>query len=164
MSGFPGMKMCRNYGYAAARLLSLLVAMVLMRPTGAMGATEQTFDVLQIGTQTYSNVTVTTKAKTYVFLMHSSGMANIKVADLSPDVKEKLGYADLEKAKAGTNSASVWAKHTIARIETPQVKEIERQVEQRWHAYFPGGPPTWASIDKQRLAIVSGIMLLLYFG
>ena len=157
------MKMCRNYGCAAARLLWLLVAMVLMQPTGAKGATEQTFDVLQIGTQTYSNVTVTTKAKTYVFLMHSSGMANIKVADLPQDVKDKLGYVD-EKAKARTNAASAWAKQTVARMETPQVKEMERQVEQRWRAYFPTGLPTWGSIDKTRLAIVSGIALLLYFG
>jgi hypothetical protein len=41
---------------------------------------------------------------------------------------------------------------------------MERQVEQRWRAYFPTGLPTLGSIDKTRLAIVSGIALLLYFG
>ena len=35
---------------------------------GDRGAAEEKFEVLQIGTQTYSNVTVTTKAKSYIFL------------------------------------------------------------------------------------------------
>jgi hypothetical protein len=89
-------------------------------------------------------------------------MANIKVADLPPDIREKLGYLDAEKVKIRTNAASAWAKQTVARIETPQVKEVERQVDERWRAYFPNGLPTWASIDKKLLAIVSGFTVLLY--
>ena len=46
---------------------------LLIVPFGAIGAIEQTFDMLQIGTRTYKNVTVTTKAKDYIFILHSAG-------------------------------------------------------------------------------------------
>ena len=59
---------------------------------GTVRAAEDKFDVLQIGTQTYSNVTVTTKAKSYIFLIHAAGMTSIKVSQLPPDLQEKLGY------------------------------------------------------------------------
>ena len=61
---------------------------------------EQTFDVLTIGTRTYNNVTVTTKAKTYVMLMHSEGLANVKVSELSPEMRQTLGYKDLPAKRA----------------------------------------------------------------
>ncbi len=101
------MKTFCRYAQVTSRLIWTLWLIALAQPGSAPGAADQTFDVLQIGTRTYTNVTVTTKAKTYVFLLHSSGMANIKVAELPPDVREKLGYVDAEKAKAATNSPSV---------------------------------------------------------
>ena len=70
----------RIHHYAAGRLLWLALAALLMRPLGAVGATEDTFAVLQIGTRTYTNVTVTTKAKNYIFILHAGGMTSIKVS------------------------------------------------------------------------------------
>jgi hypothetical protein len=88
---------------------------------------EETFDVLQIGAHTYKNVTVTTKAKSYIFILHSAGMNNVKVSDLPPEVRDKLGYsAAAEEGKTGTNAVSNWAKQTIAKIETPQIKQLEQ--------------------------------------
>jgi len=164
--GCPGveiysMKTYNKYGQVASRLVWLLWLIALAQPI-ALSAAEETFAVLQIGARTYTNVTVTTKAKTYVFLLHSSGMDNVKVADLPPDVRQKLGYVDVEKAKAGTNSASAWATKTIAKMETPQVKEVKRRMEERWRASFPTGAPTWASIDKKIFGLGLGIALLLY--
>jgi hypothetical protein len=60
--------------------------------TASAVATEQTFDVLQIGTKSYTNVTVTTRSTAYVFLLHAGGLVNIKVADLPYEAKIKLGY------------------------------------------------------------------------
>ena len=155
------MKTFKSYAQVASRLIWLLWLIALGQPA-AMSAVEETFDVLQVGTRTYTNVIVTTKAKTYIFLLHSSGMDNIKVADLPPDVRQKLGYVDAAKAKAGTNSASAWATKTIARMETPQVKEVKRRMEERWRASFPTGSPTWASIDKKIFGLVLGVALLFY--
>ena len=68
----------------------------------ARAGMEQSFEMLRIGTKTYKNVTVTTKSKDYVFLLHSAGMANIKVSELTPDELEKLGYT----TPSGTGDSS----------------------------------------------------------
>jgi hypothetical protein len=120
--------------YAAGRLLWLAVAVFLMRPLGVVGATEERFGVLQIGTRMYTNVTVTTKAKSYVFIVHSGGMASVKVADLPQDVLEQLGYAGGPVSKAGTNTAAVWARKELAKLDGPQIKNLRKQLEQNWRA------------------------------
>jgi hypothetical protein len=108
-----------------------VVLALLMVPFVTQAAIEQTFAVLQVGTHTYKNVTVTTKAKSYIFILHSTGMNNVKVADLPDDVRDKLGYgtaAAAEAARAGTNAISSWAKQTMAKIETPQIKQLEQAI------------------------------------
>src|SRR5215471_2530409 len=94
------MSMFRTRGYSAPKLVWLVLAAFLTLPLGARALTEEAFDVLQIGTKTYKNVTVTTKAHDYIFILHSAGMANIKVSDLTPTLKEKLGYSALAAAEA----------------------------------------------------------------
>jgi hypothetical protein len=118
--------------YAGGSLTGPILAALLMLLPKARGVMEEKFDVLQIGTQTYSNVTVTTKAKNYVFLLHSAGMASIKVSQLPPDLLEKLGYATAKTPQPATNTVVLWAKKEIARINPPQVKDLSRQLEQKW--------------------------------
>jgi len=92
-------------------------------------AAELTFPVLKIGTRTYTNVTVTTKAKDYVFLLHSAGMANFKVKELTPEELVKLGY---EPPKPKTNTiAKQIARQAIATVESPQVQQVEKEIEAR---------------------------------
>src|ERR1035441_264957 len=104
--------MCANklHQYAASRLLWLAMAALLMRPLGAVGATEESFDVMQIGTRAYTNVTVTTKAKNYIFIVHAAGMASLKVAELPPDLRKRLGYADASAPQGATNTGGAWVK------------------------------------------------------
>ena len=109
---------------------ALLSAVILLSGTPAFSeSVEQTFPVLQVGTHTYTNVTVTTKAKDYVFLLHSTGMANFKLKELSPEVLEQLGYA---LPKPRTNNIAVqMAKEAMAKVESPQVKQVEKEIEAR---------------------------------
>jgi hypothetical protein len=114
----------KNYcriGWALAALGFFLIATVSR--AGAANA-EQEFDTLAIGTQTYSNVTVTTKNKNYVFLLHSTGMVNVKVTDLSEEEKALLGYPS--KLKPATNAAVAWAKDTLKKMDTPKAKALEK--------------------------------------
>jgi len=110
------------------KVSALLGAVVLLSATTALcDSVEQSFPVLRIGTRSYSNVTVTTKAKDYVFVLHSTGMANFKVKELSPEVLEQLGY---ELPKPRTNNIAVhFAKEAMAKVETPQVKEVEQHIQ-----------------------------------
>jgi Family of unknown function (DUF5684) len=126
------MHVYKVHRYAAGRLLWLWLAVLFLRPLGVAGATEDTFDVLQVGTQTYKNVTVTTKAKDYIFIVYAAGnMASIKVSQLSPDLQEKLGYAVATARKPGTNTAAVWVKKEIAKLNVPQIKDLRKQMEQK---------------------------------
>jgi uncharacterized protein DUF5684 len=135
----------------------LWLACLLMLPGTSWAAIEETFDVLQIGTHTYRNVTVTTKARNYIFIMHSTGMLNIKVADLSPELRTKLGYTEVPGAKGRPVSLSTWTKHTMAKMHLPQAKDLERE----WRAH---APPGLASINfTPNLALIAlGTGALLY--
>jgi hypothetical protein len=148
--------------YAAASLACpVLAALLLLLLPGNLGAAEEKFDVLQIGTQTFSNVTVTTKAKQYVFLLHSAGMASIKVSQLPPEVLEKLGYTT-PAAKVTTNTAVVWAKQEIAKINTPQVRELGKQLGQKWRGKPLAALSAIGLIGPRLIVAVLGIALLLY--
>src|SRR6266404_1339275 len=104
---------------------------LLIVPFGVNGAIEQTFEVLQIGTRTYKNVTVTTKAKDYIFILHAAGMNNVKVSDLPADVRDKLGYNNLSEAgKSNAGGASNWARQTMAKIESPQIKQLAQAIRE----------------------------------
>jgi len=66
--------------------------LLLLGSLSALAANQDEFSVLQVGQHTFKNVRVTTKARRYIFIMHSGGMASIKVSDLPPDIRHKLGY------------------------------------------------------------------------
>ena len=55
--------------------------------------TEHTFPVLTTRTASYTNAVVTSKTKNYIFVLHSSGMVNIKIDELTPELREELGYS-----------------------------------------------------------------------
>jgi len=75
-------------------ILSLLVAAL----TFTVRAGEK-FPVLHAGTDTYTNVTVTKVTATDVFFTCTSGMANVKVKDLSPELQKHFSFG-LPKSQA----------------------------------------------------------------
>ncbi|HVV72150.1 MAG TPA: DUF5684 domain-containing protein [Verrucomicrobiae bacterium] len=122
---------------------------------------EETFDVLQIGTHMYSNVTVTTKAKGYIFILHSTGMTNIRVDDLSPEVRRKLGYESPEQ-KAAASATATWAKKTIASLEKPQVQGIQTQLKD-WAEKLSPGTLKVPQLNTRVLVIAVMLALALHF-
>jgi hypothetical protein len=156
--------MCADklHQYAASRLLWLAMAALLMRPLGAVGATEESFDVIQIGTRAYTNVTVTTKAKNYIFIVHAAGMASLKVAELPPDVRKRLGYADPSAPKVATNNAAVWFKKVIAKLDVPRIKDFRNQIEQNWRDQSTPKLAAMGLIGPKLNWTALAIVLLLY--
>ncbi len=156
------MRSASFHRYVPGKLLWLGLAVLLMRPLGVSGATEEVFDVLQIGSRTYTNVTVTTKAKSYIFILHTGGMASVKVSELSPDLQEKLGYASAMASKVTTNAAAVWVKKEMAKIDVAHVKDLKKQVEQKWRGHPGGKGSAMGLVGPTLIFAVLGIMLLLY--
>jgi hypothetical protein len=143
------------------RLIILGLAAGMMRPELSLATTEETFDVLQIGTHTYKKVTVTTKAKNQIFILHSAGMSTIKVADLPPELLEQLGYgaaaAETSKAKGSHTSLSAMTKQTFTKLKAPQIKDLQKQ----WRTSAPAG---LATVDlTPNLLMAAGVALLLLY-
>src|SRR5262249_14062048 len=111
-----------------------------------------------IGTRTYSNVTVTTKAKNYIFLLHKTGMLNVKVAELSPEVKAMLGYTNQPPAKGG--AAGAWAQRELARSQNPGIKRLAQVFHQ---GFLPGVPGT-SRLDSGMVQAIVALVLCGYFG
>lgn len=84
-------------------------------------AEEETFPLLQIGTHTYTNVTVTTRAKDYIFIRHAGGLMNIKAADLPEELQERWGYAN-PKSKAHAPVTATPVNLTMAKVKDFDVK------------------------------------------
>jgi len=82
------------------RLRSGLLSLLALIGPGALTAAEskpassaeQKFEAIQVGSQTFSNVTVVGRSAKQITIMHAKGVASLKLDDLMPDVQAKLGY------------------------------------------------------------------------
>jgi hypothetical protein len=149
----------------AGTFLPLVAALSILVSGRVYAQTEQTFDELTIGAQTYKNVTVTTKAKSYVMLMHSQGLANIRVADLSPELRQKFGYRSAEEEKPKTKTAEVtkWAKQTFSSIKIDQVRAMESNFKQKWTEKSASGDlPMIKTITPQMMYGAAAAVLVLW--
>jgi hypothetical protein len=100
----------------------MLLCAGFCRQAAAGAANEERYDTLQIGTRVYTNVTVTTKAKNYIFFMHATGMLNVKLSDLSPDLLHQLGYKTPEEVERDSRTTNVLA---VAVAKLPSVGRTE---------------------------------------
>ena len=146
-------------GWATKALAGLMLAAYAVLPSSADGATESKLEVLQTKTATYTNVTVTTKAKGYIFIVHDRGMASLKVADLSPEVQQQLGYSVAGAAKHSTNTAVAWTKREVARLAGPEVKALETRLQQKWSGHPPAEAVLRGMIGPQQVLAFLGVLL-----
>lgn len=153
----PGLHYC-----TVELLAGLALAAYVMLPSKAVGAAEPKFDVLRTGTAVYSNVTVTTQAKSYVFIVHDSGMASLKVAELPTEVQQQLGYSGGNGSSGSTNTAAAWAKREIAKLAVPEMNVLETRLQQKWQGRSPGAAALTGLISPGLVLSVIGVMLLLH--
>lgn len=134
-----------------------LAALLASSPTpGPALRAEETFDVLQTKTDTYENVTVTSKNKEWIFILHAAGMGNVKVSDLPDDVAEKLGYT-VVKEKEKSAIPSIPTMEAFADIQLPEIGHLQ----QSWRE---GGPAAVMEAFGNPVAVWTalGVMGLIY--
>lgn len=147
--------------YSALKALAALAVIVwLMLPSSAAWAQEDRFAVLQTRTVAYTNVTVTTKAKNYIFILHAGGMTSLKVAELPMEIQQQLGYG-LAESKGSTNRAAAWASREMAKLGMPEAKVLKSQLKQTWSSR-ESALASMARIGPKLILAVSGVMLLLH--
>jgi hypothetical protein len=135
------------------------LAVTLILPWRAAGEVEQTFDVLQIGTHIYTNVTITTKAKNYIFLMHSTGLATIQVSEIPPELRETLGYRPPEqKPKSSASTAVHWAKDAMAYLSVSQVKATEKRWGESWSGHSTEELARIKAMSRREIYMAAGVL------
>jgi thioredoxin-related protein len=77
--------------------------------------------VLQAGTNTYSNVTVTSVSATDVFFTHASGMANVKIKTLSPEWQKHFNFNAKKAHTAELQQSTNQAEFYDQLLKTPVV-------------------------------------------
>src|SRR6185503_3235350 len=70
--------------------LRILIGLAIL--SGHSLFAQETLELLQTDSQTYSNVVVTSKNRTHVFISHAQGTATLKVKGLSLEAQRQLGY------------------------------------------------------------------------
>lgn len=122
-------------------------------------ATEETFTTLEVGSHMYTNVTVTTKAKNYIFIHHSTGMENIKVGDLPEEIRNQLGYVpEVPKGQKAAN----WAKEKMADLHIGEINAAELQDPKVWKEKSAVVFEKARAIDNKLCGAIMGGVLLVY--
>jgi hypothetical protein len=89
---------------------------------------------LQVGTETYRDVIVTGKTADSIFITHSRGFTNIKVADIGPELLTKLGYDSKAVVKLKSGRSFAWEDLPI----DPRLMAIKDQFATRVQAHLEG--------------------------
>jgi thioredoxin-related protein len=142
----------------------IIFPMILAALLGTARADEK-FPVLKAGNETYTNVTVTAVSATDIFFTHSSGMGNVKIKNLSPDLQKHFGY-DPKKAKdAEIKQAENKAKYQQQLLHQPDVHppdlarnqpDTASTAQAVWRLDFPGALKQAQSENKLVLLDFTG--------
>lgn len=147
------MNMKHRQNRTIGTILGLCLALLLIPRSHA--AADETFALVETKTGVYSNVTVTTKSEDYIVIKHSMGLASLKVTELSPEVREELGYV-AKKSKLNLGSMTVTAKARSMVGAIPAAK-----IEEAWNTYAPAGTPP-LKLDARIIGMVLGAMVISY--
>src|SRR4051794_23405907 len=98
--------------FLPARLCASLLALGLLVIQALAG---EVVPVLPTKTESYANVTVVSRTATHVFVQHSRGVANIKLAALDVQALTALGFRSTDEAVVAaiaSNPSAAPAKST----------------------------------------------------
>ena len=139
-------------------IIGLWLALLSFPHVGAaVDETLETFPVVETRTGVYTNATITTKSEDYIVIQHAAGLASLKVSDLTPEMRTKLGFVTT-KSKLEQSSLTITAQARALVDVIPTTK-----IEAAWNKYAPAGAPV-LKLDNKVISIALGILATVYFG
>jgi hypothetical protein len=150
----------------------VLVGMLLFALRSS--AAEQAIPVLDTGTQVYSNVTITSKSATHVFIKHAKGFSGLKIGELNQESLIKLGIIEepkvakvadakpTEQADAGPNAMQKMAGSFDAKRFFPEGGEPNVTVDPDGTIRIEKDGRT-VVLDRRALIIGAAVLVFLYF-
>jgi hypothetical protein len=124
----------------------LVEVLLLWIAPAAIGA-DKVITLLQTSRATYTNVIITDRDGTNIYIRHDGGVANIKIGDLPPDVQQSLGYA------TPGESVSSYASRILHRVGNSAQFKITRS---------PGGATV--KIDDLEIQLTSADIIGIAVG
>ena len=103
--------------------VSILICLTAFLP---VAWADQKLPVLRVGSEVYSNVTVTTVTATDVYFFYPGGMGNAKLRDLSPGLQKRFHY---DPAKAGDAEQKQVAANAQYRLQAARQPAPQRAAE-----------------------------------
>jgi len=90
---------------------------------GLLQAADEKFATLNVGSETYAGVTVTTVTRTAIYFTHNRGIGTAKLKDLDPALQEHFHYNPTEAAAKQAEQTQGNALYTRALREAPASKQ-----------------------------------------
>src|SRR5262249_46551433 len=142
------------------RVFAVLLLLVVLS-LKAFAADEETFKMLRIGDQTYQNVKVTTKAKSFIIIQHSGGITSIKVSHLPADALEKLGYAPKSPPKKRLKPTAMLASIAFPKPETV-IKPFQTKLSETWNQMAQTSQKYVTKPTRTQLIVAAAVFVLAY--
>ena len=96
----------------------VFIALILLAAAWVACADEK-LPMLKVGSNVYSNVTVTTVTTTDIYFTHAGGMGNLKLKQLSPELQKHFGYDPKQAGEVEQKQAAANAQYHIQVINQP---------------------------------------------
>ncbi len=120
------------YGMNPGRWLRPCLLALLLLPLVVFGAsTDEKFPVLTIGARTFTNVTVTTKAADYIFILHDAGMTNLKLDKLPRELRIQLGYEVAPELDTSSNAPPKWAQQLVPSSKQKELSALTKNIHEQ---------------------------------
>jgi thiol-disulfide isomerase/thioredoxin len=109
---------------AAVRIASLLFLVV-----SSAVAADETFRMLKVKDEVYTNVTVTSSSATDIYFSHSRGLASAKLKDLDPEMQKHFHYDATKSAniESAQRQATADYKAALAKAKPVARQEYTRE-------------------------------------
>jgi hypothetical protein len=141
-------------------LWTVVLTLVCAGPALAVEEKHIQFDVLEVGAETYSNVTVTMRSPRSVFLVHSRGMESVNLTNLSGEALVKLGYRD--PRVPATNAAVAWVRSHVPAAKMPTLEQVRQFAPPMLESRLPQDLSLRQVLSIKVLSIAGAIALALH--
>jgi thiol-disulfide isomerase/thioredoxin len=127
------------------RVILLTLALVL---AVSLRAAEEKLATLDVGDDTYKNVTVTRVTATDIYFNHARGIANAKLKNLSPELQKKFHFDPVkaEKIEEQKRAGAAQFAQEVAKVKEAEAAKpaptAEETTEQNGPDVLPSGPLT----------------------
>lgn len=113
---------------------------VLLAAVSLTASAEEKFPVLQVGGETYTNVTITEVTATDIYFFHAGGMGNAKLKNLSTGLQKHFHYDSAKAADAAAKQAGNNAKYREQLLHQPTLRATEAK---ETTTAMPATPAVW---------------------